>query len=141
MKVRSTFDFSQLGQKLNEEEIVLKQPLTVEEPTLVLEREFRLTPEFYYKQLCVLVHMLSVEEWQDKAAFKLNWINTNPDWPLKRFVLYYNQKKNVLKKKYVYRGRPPLLEQKNNVSKRMLIGARERRDAAILGEGFKEIGK
>lgn len=140
-KLFSLFDFSQLEQKIIEEDIVLKQAPSVDEPTLMLEREVRLTPEFNYKQLRILAHMLSVEEWQDANAFKINWINSNPNLPLKRFVLYYNQKKNILKKKYVYKGRQPLLEQKNNVSKRALIGAAERRDAGVLGEGFKEITK
>ena len=137
-KLFSLFDFSQLEQKIMDEEIVFKQAPTVDEPTLMLEREVRLTPEFNFKQLRVLSLMLSVEEWQDANAFKINWINSNPDLPLKRFVLYYNQKKNILKKKYVYKGRKALLEQKNNVSKRALIGAAERRDAGVLGEGFKE---
>nr|WP_295971679.1 hypothetical protein [uncultured Bacillus sp.] len=137
----SLFAFSQLEQRMKDEDIILKQALAVDEPTLMLEREVRLTPEFNYKQLRVLAHMLLVEEWQDESAFKINWINSNPNLPLKRFVLYYNQKKNVLKKKYVYKGRQPLLEQKNNVSKRALIGAAERRDAGILGEGFKEFIK
>lgn len=137
----SLFDFSQLEQKIIEEDIVFKQAPTVDEPALMLEREVRLTPEFNFKQLRVLSYMLSVEEWQDANAFKINWINSNPDLPLKRFVLYYNQKKNILKKKYVYKGRKALLEQKNNVSKRALMGAAERRDAGVLGEGFKEIIK
>ncbi len=140
-KLFSLFDFSQLEQKILDEDIVFKQAPTVDEPSLMLEREVRLTPEFNFKQLRVLSFMLSVEEWQDANAFKINWINSNPDLPLKRFVLYYNQKKNILKKKYVYKGRKALLEQKNNVSKRALMGAAERRDAGVLGEGFKELLK
>ena len=133
--------FLELEQKIKDEDVVLKEVPIVDDTTLMLEREVRLTPEFNYKQLRILVHMLTVEEWENAASFKISWFNSNPNLPLKRFVLYYNQKKGILKKKYVYRGREPLLEQKNNVSKRALIGAAERRDAGVLGEGFKEIAK
>ena len=83
--------------------------------------------------------MLSVEEWEDVPSFKLRWFNTNSQLPLKRFVLYYNQKKKVLKKKYVYKGREPLVEQKGNISKQALLTAAKRGDSSIIGEGFKEI--
>ncbi|WP_338448086.1 hypothetical protein R4Z09_17790 [Niallia oryzisoli] len=131
-------EFSQLEQKIKDEDVVLKQPPVLEDPTLLLEREVRLTPEFNLKQLKILAHMLSVEEWEEAASFKINWINTNPNLPLKRFVLFYNKKKQILKKKYVYRGkREPLIEQKENIHKQKLLGSAERKDAGILGEGFK----
>ncbi|KAA9026945.1 hypothetical protein [Niallia endozanthoxylica] len=131
-------EFSQLEQKIKDEDVILKQPPEIEDPTLLLEREVRLTPEFNLKQLRILAQMLSVEEWEDAASFKINWINTNPNLPLKRFVLFYNQKKQVLKKKYVYRGkREALIEQKENIFKQKLIGSAQRKDASILGEGFK----
>jgi hypothetical protein len=134
-------EFSQLEQKIKDEDVVLKEPPVLEDPSLMLEREVRLTPEFNLKQLKILAHMLSVEEWENAKSFKINWINSNPELPLRRFVLYYNQKKRILKKKYVYRGRDSLIEQKENVFKQKLQGAAERKDSSILGEGFKEINK
>ncbi len=134
-----TISFSQLEETLKNEEIPLKQEPVVDDPTLLLEREVRLTPEFYFKQLRALGTMLSVEEWENVPSFKLRWFNTNSELPLKRFVLYYNQKKKVLKKKYVYKGRVPLVEQKENISKQALLSAIKRSDSTIIGEGFREI--
>ena len=134
-----SISFSQLEQKIKDEGVDLKQDLDIEDASLLLQREVRLTPEFYYKQLQVLGLMLSVEEWEDVPSFKLRWFNTNSQLPLKRFVLYYNQKKKVLKKKYVYKGREPLVEQKGNISKQALLTAAKRGDSSIIGEGFKEI--
>jgi hypothetical protein len=134
-----SISFSQLEQKIKDEGVDLKQDLDIEDASLLLQREVRLTPEFYYKQLQVLGHMLSVDEWEDVPSFKLRWFNTNPDLPLKRFVLYYNQKKKILKKKYVYKGRKPLVEQKGNISKQALLSAAKRGDSSIIGEGFKEV--
>ena len=134
-----SISFSQLEQKIKDEGVDLKQDLDIEDASLLLQREVRLTPEFYYKQLQVLGLMLSVEEWEDVPSFKLRWFNTNSQLPLKRFVLYYNQKKKILKKKYVYKGREPLVEQKGNISKQALLTAAKRGDSSILGEGFKEI--
>ena len=134
-----TISFSQLEETLKSEEIPLKQEPVVDDPTLLLEREVRLTPEFYFKQLRALGTMLSVEEWENVPSFKLRWFNTNSELPLKRFVLYYNQKRKVLKKKYVYKGRVPLVEQKENISKQALLSAIKRSDSTIIGEGFREI--
>jgi hypothetical protein len=134
-----SISFSQLEQKIKDEGVDLKQDLDIEDASLLLQREVRLTPEFYYKQLQILGHMLSVDEWEDVSSFKLRWFNTNPDLPLKRFVLYYNQKKKILKKKYVYKGRKPLVEQKGNISKQALLSAAKRGDSSIIGEGFKEV--
>ena len=85
--------------------------------------------------------MLSVEEWENTSSFKISWFNSNPDLPLRRFVLYYNQKKRILKKKYVYRGGRSLIEQKDQIFKQKLLGAAERKESNILGEGFKELNK
>ena len=134
-----TISFFYLVETLKNEEIPLKQEPVVDDPTLLLEREVRLTPEFYFKQLRALGTMLSVEEWENVPSFKLRWFNTNSELPLKRFVLYYNQKKKVLKKKYVYKGRVPLVEQKENISKQALLSAIKRSDSTIIGEGFREI--
>lgn len=134
-----SISFSQLEQKIKDEGVDLKQDLDIEDASLLLQREVRLTPEFSYKQLQVLGLMLSVEEWEDVPSFKLRWFNTNSQLPLKRFVLYYNQKKKILKKKYVYKGREPLVEQKGNISKQALLTAAKRGDSSIIGEGFKEI--
>jgi hypothetical protein len=134
-----SISFSQLEQKIKDEGVDLKQDLDIEDASLLLQREVRLTPEFYYKQLQVLGHMLSVEEWEDVPSFKLRWFNTNSQLPLKRFVLYYNQKKKILKKKYVYKGREPLVEQKGNISKQAILSAAKRGDSSIIGEGFKEV--
>jgi hypothetical protein len=141
VKMSPLIGFSELEQKIKDEDIVLKQEPTLDDPTLLLEREVRLTPEFNLKQLRILAYMLSVEEWQDAATFKIRWFNSNPELPLKRFVLFYNQKKEVLRKKYVYKGREAFIEQKNNVGKRKLQGSAERKDASILGEGFKKLEK
>ena len=134
-----SISFSQLEQKIKDEGVDLKQDLDIEDASLLLQREVRLTPEFYYKQLQVLGLMLSVEEWEDVPSFKLRWFNTNSQLPLKRFVLYYNQKKKILKKKYVYKGREPLVEQKGNISKQAILSAAKRGDSSIIGEGFKEV--
>lgn len=134
-----TISFPQLEETIKNEGITFKQEPIVNDPTLLLEREVRLTPEFYFKQLRALGVMLSVEEWEEVPSFKLRWFNTNSELPLKRFVLYYNQKKKVLKKKYVYKGRAPLVEQKENISKQALLSAVKRADSSIIGEGFKEI--
>lgn len=134
-----SISFSQLEQKLKDEGVELKQDLDIEDASLLLQREVRLTPEFNYKQLQILGHMLSVEEWKDVPSFKLRWFNTNSQLPLKRFVLYYNQKKKILKKKYVYKGREPLVEQKGNIAKQVMLSAAKRGDSSIIGEGFKEI--
>ncbi|WP_338469612.1 hypothetical protein R4Z10_12390 [Niallia sp. XMNu-256] len=134
-----TISFSQLEETIQNEGITLKQQPIIDDPSLLLEREVRLTPEFYYKQLRALGVILSVEEWEDVPSFKLRWFNTNSDLPLKRFVLYYNQKKRILKKKYVYKGRASLVEQKENISKQALLSAVKRGDSSIIGEGFREI--
>jgi len=134
-----SISFSQLEQKIIDEGVDLKQALDIEDASLLLQREVRLTPEFSYKQLQVLGLMLSVEEWEDVPSFKLRWFNTNSQLPLKRFVLYYNQKKKILKKKYVYKGREPLVEQKGNIAKQVILSAAKRGDSSIIGEGFKEI--
>lgn len=136
-KLFPLISFSQFEKRIKDENIVIKKAPTIDEPTILLETEVRLTPEFNFKQLRVLSYMLAVEEWEEAQAFKIRWFNTNPKLPLKRFVLYYNQKKRQLKKKYVYINRDPLIEQKSNVSKQPLQEAAERGDASILGEGFK----
>jgi hypothetical protein len=129
--------FSQLEQRIKEENIVFKKAPMVDESSVQLEREVRLTSEFNLKQLRVLALMLAVEEWEDVPIFKIRWFNSDPSLPLKRFVLFYHQKKQILKKKYVYSKREPLIEQKSNVSKHFLQAAAERGDTTILGEGFK----
>ena len=140
-KLVSVIEFSQLERKVTEEDVVFKQPPTLDDPNLFLERDLRLTPEFNLKQLRILAHMLSVEEWENTSSFKISWFNSNPDLPLRRFVLYYNQKKRILKKKYVYRGGRSLIEQKDQIFKQKLLGAAERKESSILGEGFKELNK
>lgn len=130
--------FEQFEQKIEDRAVVLKRPLDVEDSTILLEREIKLTaPEFNFLQLQILVDMLSVEEWKDEAAVKIRWFNSNREAPLTRFVLYYNVKKKVLKKKYVYKQREPITVQKSNISRNQLQDAAESRNVSILGEGFK----
>lgn len=62
-KLVPVIEFSQLERKVTEEDVVFKQPPTLDDSNLFLERELRLTPEFNLKQLRILAHMLSVEEW------------------------------------------------------------------------------
>ena len=126
--------FSKLEQKIRDEGVVLKQAPLLDDPTLLLEREIRMTPEFNFKQLRILSRMLAVEEWEDATAFKISWLNSNSELPLKRFVLYYNQKKRILKKKYVYRGREPLIEQKNNIFKHKITDAAEEEEMPVFWE-------
>lgn len=114
-----------------------KDPSIVE-PTLLLEREIRLNPDFNLKQLRILSQMLTVEEWENETSFKIRWFNTNKDFPLRRFVLYYNQKKRVLKKKYVYRNGESMIEQKINVYKQNLIDAAEIGNLRIITEKFNK---
>lgn len=83
--------------------------------------------------------MLTVEEGEDKTSFKIGWFNTNKAIPLRRFALYYNQKKQVLKKKYFYRNGESMIEQKINVYKHNLVGAAESGNICIIADGFKKL--
>lgn len=138
-KMFPLLSFEQLVSKIRSMDITVKKIPLVDEPDLCLEREVKLTPEFHHKQLNILAEMLAVEEWEETSAFKIRWFNVNPEMPVQRFVLYYNQKKRVLKRKYVYkqRDREPYIEQKNNVYKHQLISAAERGDTSIICEGFR----
>jgi hypothetical protein len=122
--------------EISDKGLYFKEKPIVDKTTILLKREFRLTPEFNLIQLKVLTDMLKVEEWEDAPSFKICWFNTNPDLPLKQFVLFYNQKTKVLKKKYVYKQRPPLIEQKNKVYKHQLQAAVEKGDSSIIVEAL-----
>jgi HKD family nuclease len=140
VKMFPLISFILLEREISDKGLYFKEKPIVDETTILLKREFRLTPEFNLIQLKVLTDMLKVEEWEDAPSFKIRWFNTNPDLPLKRFVLFYNQKTKVLKKKYVYKQRPSLIEQKNKVYKHQLQAAVEKGDSSIIVEGFKEVG-
>ncbi|WP_318509122.1 phospholipase D family protein [Bacillus sp. T3] len=113
---------------------------SVNEPKLTCDRIVRLNNDLNLMQLSLLSSMLSVDEWEDHTSFYLIWRNTDQSSNLKRFVLYYNQKKSILRKKFVYRnGLEPRKEEKVNVTKTNLLSAASKGAVSILADGFKGI--
>ncbi|WP_413302775.1 hypothetical protein AA0X95_24675 [Bacillus sp. 1P10SD] len=111
---------------------------SVNEPKVTCERIVRLNNDFNLKMLSLLSSMLSVEEWEEHPSFYIIWKNTDQSSNLKRFVLYYNQKKSILRKKFVYRnGLEPRKEEKVNVTKTNLLSAANKGAVSILADGFK----
>jgi hypothetical protein len=84
--------------------------------------------------------MISVEEWKDQQAFYITWKNSDMKSNLKRFVLYYNQKKGILRRKYVYRnGIESRKEEKRHVPKEQLVYEASKGLLSIILDGFKQI--
>ncbi|QAS52350.1 hypothetical protein [Halobacillus litoralis] len=118
---------------------VVQEPF-IDETKLILSREVNINAEFNLLQLNLLCKMLSVEEWEGMKSFKIIWRNSNDQAPLARFILYYNQRKNVLKQKFVYRkslNRDSKIREKKHVYKHSLQVALEKGDPEIIARGYK----
>jgi hypothetical protein len=82
--------------------------------------------------------MITVEEWEKEKVFYIIWKNTDVKANLKRFVLFYNQKKGILRRKYVYRNNTPSRkEEKRSVPKEQLMAAASKGLLSIIMEDFK----
>lgn len=113
----------------------------LDQPKVTLEKEVKVfNSDFNIFQLGILQSMITVEEWEDQSSFYIILKNTDTQSNLKRFVLFYNSKKGILRKKYVYRnGIEPRKEEKRQVSKRQLITAADKGMIQILTDGFKQM--
>jgi len=113
----------------------------LDSPKVTVERDVKVfNSDFNILQLSLLSSMITVDEWKDETSFYITWKNTDMQSNLKRFVLYYNQKKGILRKKYVYRnGIEPRKEEKLRVSKDQLITAASKGIPNILADDFKQI--
>ncbi|KKK36295.1 hypothetical protein WQ57_19985 [Mesobacillus campisalis] len=113
----------------------------IDTPKVTLETDVKVfSNEFNILQLSLLYSMISVEEWEDQPAFYITWKNTDLKSNLKRFVLYYNQKKGILRRKYVYRnGIESRKEEKRPVPKDKLLTASSKGMLQILQDGFKQM--
>lgn len=140
-KLFPLISFQRFENQIKNSGLIFKKAPLHDEPTITLEREFRNNPDFNLIQLKILADMLKVEEWEDASTFKIRWVNSNPELPLKGFVLLYNQEKKLLKKKYVYRNGEPLIEQKGKINKHQLQSAAEKGEFSIIGEGFRTLNK
>lgn len=132
--------FAQFEEKMqNLDKAVLKQELDLNVPTVLLEREIRISYEFNFLQLHILNDMLAVEEWEEATLFTICWLNANVDAPLVRFELSYDREKQTMTKKYVYQKLEPLMERKENITVSGLREAAERGSARVIGEGFTRL--
>jgi hypothetical protein len=127
--------------KLQQFGVVDESLPAIDQPKVTLETEVKVfNIDFNILQLNLLYSMITVEEWEDQQSFYIIWKNTDLKSNLKRFVLYYNQKKGVLRRKYVYRnGIEARKEEKRPVSKDTLVSAASKGMVAILSDGFKQI--
>jgi hypothetical protein len=137
----SIISYNQLLEKLEQFGVAEENLPPIDTPKVTLERDVKVfSNDFNVIQLSLLYSMITVDEWQDQTAFYITWKNTDMKANLKRFVLFYNQKKGILRKKYVYRnGIEPRKEEKRNVSKNQLISAGSKGMSNILADGFKQI--
>jgi hypothetical protein len=137
----SITSYIQLLEKLRQYGVAEEDLPAIDTPKVTLETEVKVfSNDFNILQLSLLHSMISVEEWQDQPAFYITWKNTDLKSNLKRFVLYYNQKKGIIRRKYVYRnGIEPRKEEKRPVPIDKLIGAASKGMLQILQDGFKQI--
>ena len=137
----SIITYNQLIEKLKEFGVSDENLPTIEEPKLIVERDVKVfSSDFNLLQLKLLESMLIVEEWEDQPSFYITWKNTDVQSNLKRFVFYYNQKKGILRKKYVYRNNlEPRKEEKRNITKNQLLSAANRGAVTILADNFKQM--
>ncbi|MCM3671163.1 hypothetical protein M3181_19575 [Mesobacillus maritimus] len=133
--------YQELIEKLKQFGVAEDHLPSIDQPKVVLEKEVKVfNSDFNILQLSLLYSMVTVEEWQDEKSFYIIWKNTDLKSNLKRFVLYYNQQKGILRRKYVYRNNTePRKEEKRSVSKEQLIADASRGMLAILTEGFKQM--
>lgn len=137
----SIITYNQLLEKLEQFGVAGEHLPSLDTPKVTLERDVKVfSSDFNILQLSLLYSMITVEEWEDQTSFYITWKNTDMTSNLKRFVLFYNQKKGILRKKYVYRnGIEPRKEEKRNVSRNQLISAASKGLSNILADGFKQI--
>ncbi|MCQ6274962.1 hypothetical protein JMM81_08295 [Bacillus sp. V3B] len=137
----SIISYNQLIENLTQFGVTDEHLPPIDSPKVILERDVKVfNSDFNILQLSLLHSMITVDEWEDEPSFYITWKNTDMQSNLKRFVLFYNQKKGVLRKKYVYRnGIEPRKEEKRNVSKDQLISAASKGMSNILADGFKQI--
>lgn len=103
------------------------------EISLRLYTHLKLGGEFNLTLIQYLAKVLSVEKWEYKSTFKFVWINNNREHNLKKFILYYNRKKFVIKKKYIYRNDyESILSIRRNVYPSNIQDAAEKIDSSIL---------
>jgi hypothetical protein len=133
--------YNNLIEKLKEFGVTDENLPTIDQPKVTVERDVKVfSSDFNLLQLTLLSSMIAVDEWEDQKSFYIIWKNTDTTSNLKRFVLFYHQKKGILRKKYVYRnGIEPRKEEKNNVSKQKLLLAANSGMSNILAEGFKQM--
>lgn len=137
----SIITYNQLIETLKEFGVSGENLPSIQEPKVIVERDVKVfSSDFNLLQLKLLESMLSVEEWENQASFYITWKNIDVKSNLKRFVFYYNQKKGILRKKYVYRNNiEPRKEEKRNVTKNQILSAANRGAVSILADNFKPI--
>ncbi|MBT2728562.1 hypothetical protein J7E63_16680 [Bacillus sp. ISL-75] len=136
--------YDQLIKKLTQFNGIDKDHLpTIHEPRVYSDLDLKpFSYDFNILQLHLLYSMVTVDEWEKQTSFYIIWKNNNPKSNLRRLVLYFNQKKGILRKKYVYRnGLDPRKEEKRHVSKSQLLAGAIKGEVSILAEGFKEMVK
>jgi hypothetical protein len=128
-----------LIEKLKEFGVTDESLPTIDEPKVTIERDVKVfNNDFNILQLNLLYSMITVEEWEKEKVFYITWKNTDVKANLKRFVLFYNQKKGILRRKYVYRNNTPSRkEEKRSVPKDQLMAAASKGLLAIIMEDFK----
>jgi hypothetical protein len=131
--------YNELIEKLKEFGVPDESLPTIEEPKVTIERDVKVfNNDFNILQLNLLYSMITVEEWEKEKAFYITWKNTDVKANLKRFVLFYNQKKGILRRKYVYRNNTPSRkEEKRPVPKEQLMAAASKGLLSIIMEDFK----
>ncbi len=131
--------YNELIEKLKEFGVPDENLPTVDEPKVTIDREVKVfNNDFNILQLNLLYSMITVEEWENEKAFYITWKNTDMKANLKRFVLFYNQKKGILRRKYVYRNNTPSRkEEKRSVPKEQLTAAAQKGLLSIIMEDFK----
>ncbi|WP_404332441.1 hypothetical protein [Mesobacillus maritimus] len=131
--------YNELIEKLKEFGVPDESLPTIDEPKVTIERDVKVfNNDFNILQLNLLYSMITVEEWEKEKVFYITWQNTDLKANLKRFVLFYNQKKGILRRKYVYRNNTPSRkEEKRSVPKEQLMAAASKGLLSIIMEDFK----
>ena len=128
-------------EKLNQFGVAEEHLPSIDKPKVTLELDVKVfNSDFNILQLDLLYSMVTVEEWEEQTSFYITSKNTDLKSNLKRFVLFYNQKKGIIRKKYVYRnGIEPRVEEKRHVPKDHLLLAASKGILNILADDFKQI--
>ncbi|MGM0903929.1 MAG: hypothetical protein ACQEXB_22855 [Bacillota bacterium] len=131
--------YNELIEKLKEFGVPDESLPTIDEPKVTIDRDVKVfNNDFNILQLNLLYSMITVEEWEKEKVFYITWQNTDLKANLKRFVLFYNQKKGILRRKYVYRNNTPSRkEEKRSVPKEQLMAAASKGLLSIIMEDFK----